>query len=153
MQVTLSDMAGRIKRFTGSLERRSAGFLKNQQPKLENLSKAVVKTTVYDVYEPQVYWRTWRMYESIRAHFPNPGDPFELWIDSDPDIAPAKRASFGYPVFVAGEGPGIGFLQTEYAGQPSGFPREFHIHIWRAVSAELPARFEDYVIDPAMLKV
>jgi hypothetical protein len=110
--------------------KRSENFLKKEQANIQRHAREIVRATVYDVYEPVVYVRTNKLYESITAHFPNAGNPRELWVESDITVAPAKAAEGGYAKFVAGEGPGIGFLRTEYgAGEsrrPSYFPRKFH---------------------------
>jgi hypothetical protein len=55
------------------------------------------------------------------------------------------RASGGYPKFVAGEGPGIGFLEPVYGGaeapRPSYFPRKFH-DAWEADSTSIYRNLE-----------
>lgn len=106
-------------------------FLKQEKPRILKHVQEIVKTTVYEVYRPKYYMRTYDLYRSMRAEVQT--DPHEMLIDSDPEIAQAKTVEGGYAKFVAGEGPGIGFLRPFYGVgenlRPSYFPRRFHEHI------------------------
>lgn len=109
-------------------------FLKREEPRIKKHVHEIVKTTVYDIYEPQEYKRTENLLKSMRTQLIT---PYHLLIDSDPDIAKnlssGKNRGTHYAPFVAGEGPGIGFLRPFYGVgenvRPSYFPRRFHEHI------------------------
>ena len=116
-------------------------FLPEEQGRLTRLSQATVQAFVYDVYEPVVYERTYNLKKSVKAHFPDESNTQELWIDSDPQIATAilSGPSKGYGPYVAGEGPGIGFLAWSL---PSEFPRQFHEGIFLNVASDVFHRVE-----------
>ena len=105
-------------------------FLKKEKPRVEKHVQEIMKATVYDIYQPQEYKRTYNLMKSMRAELVN---DYEMLIDSDPDIAKNPKSDVHYAPFVAGEGPGIGFLKPFYGVgeniRPSYFPRRFHEHI------------------------
>jgi len=105
-------------------------FLKKEKPRVEKHVQEIMKATVYDIYQPQEYKRTYNLMKSMRAELVN---DYEMLIDSDPDIAKNPKSDVHYAPFVAGEGPGIGFLKPFYGVgeniRPSHFPRRFHEHI------------------------
>jgi len=111
------------------------------------MAKETVRTTVYNAYSPKSYERTFRLLKSMRAYLPEPENPMVLFIDSDPSKdsgAPAKLNYIqdGYAQFVAGEGPGIGFLERTSADV---FPRPFHDAIFQNVQNEIFHRFQDRI--------
>ena len=105
-------------------------FLKKEKPRVKKHVLEIMKTTVYDVYQPQEYKRTYNLMNSMRAELVS---DYEMLIDSDPDVAKNPKSGVHYAPFVAGEGPGIGFLKPFYGVgeniRPSYFPRRFHEHI------------------------
>jgi len=106
-------------------------FLTKEQPRVLKHVQEIVRTTVYDIYEPLEYIRTDNLYKSMRATVQ--ADPYEMLIDSNPEVAKNPKSDVHYAPFVAGEGPGIGFLKPFYGVgeniRPSYFPRKFHEHI------------------------
>ncbi len=114
------------------------------------LAQQVVQTQVYDVYSPRSYERTFNLKKSVRAHLPDENNTKVMFIDSDPNVAKAKLAPGGYGKFVAGEGPGIGFLAYTV---PSEFPRHFPEAIYQAVKSDLERRFQTEVVDKALAKL
>lgn len=152
----LAQFARRFDSFRRSVTSIGETFLPQEQPRIQKITEQTVQAVVYDVYEPTIYDRTYNLKRSMRTYFPNGGNPRELWVDSDPEIAKAKYAEGGYPKFVAGEGPGIGFLKTSYgegdAVRPSHFPREFHDAIYWILLKELPHRVEER-IDKAIARL
>jgi len=147
--VDLPTFAKEFSAFARDVRRAIKEFLPREKGRFERLAKAVVQTSVYDVWSPTVYERTYDFKNSIRAYLPNESNPYELWIDSDPQVARAKLdyVKDGYAQFIAGEGPGIGFLSNEW-----NFPRKFHVDIHRAVSADATKRFNAR-IDKAFAKL
>ena len=127
--------------FKRAFRRKLKTFLPEEKGRLERLSKATVQAFVYDVYDPVEYIRTGNLKESIRAYHPDESNTKVLYIDSNPAVAPALLAgpSKGYAPYVAGEGPGIGFLAMSI---PSEFPRQFHEGIFINVSSEVFHRFQ-----------
>lgn len=133
-------------------------FLKKERPRILKHAQEIVRTTVYDIYTPEEYVRTDNLYNSMRAELEN---PYQLLIDSDPDIAKnlssGKHSGTHYAPFVAGEGPGIGFLKPFYGVgeniRPSYFPRKFHEHIvmmsssiYNNLEADLNAKLENRIV-------
>lgn len=129
---TLASFSRRFRVFRRKVERTVDNFLPRNQKRTENLMKEVVRTTVYAVYTPARYDRTYDLLKSMRAIFPTEGNTREMHVISDPDIAAAKTVSGGYGRFVAGEGPGIGFLNTE-----QNFPRPFPDAAYPIIAADL----------------
>ena len=134
---SLSDFSKRFSAFGREMRRTIKEFLPKEAGRYERIWKATVQATVYDAYTPVEYERTGDLKKSGRAYLPNEGDTKTLFIDSDPGIAVAKMPYItdGYAQFVAGEGPGIGFLNTA-----QGFPREFPEAIYNILSVEAPNR-------------
>lgn len=119
-------------------------FLPQEKGRYTRIAIATVDTSVYQAYTPIEYERTGNLKKSMRAYFPDEGNTQELHIDSDPAIATAilPGSSAGYGPYVAGEGPGIGFLART---APQVFPREFHEQIFNNLSAEVPHRFMEKI--------
>jgi len=136
---SLSEFSIRFSAFGRAMRRTMKEFLPLEKGRYERLAKATVQSVVYDAYTPVEYVRTGNLKKSMRAYLPDESNTKIMFIDSDPSIAPAKLPyiSDGYPQFVAGEGPGIGFL-TRTA--PQVFPRAFHEAIYNNLSAEVPHR-------------
>jgi hypothetical protein len=109
-----------------------ANFLEKEKPRLEKHVQKKVEQSVYHTpFRPKVYIRTMKLLKSMRVYFPNASDKHTLFIDSNPNTARAIDNSGGYARFVAGEGPGIGFLKPVYTGEngktrKSYFPRRWH---------------------------
>jgi len=141
---SLSEFSRDFNAFKRNMVRTIRGFLPAEKGRLQRLARATVQTSVYDVYSPTVYERTGRLKKSIRAYLPDESNPLVLYIDSDPGVAPAKLGYIkdGYAQFVAGEGPGIGFLARTV---PQLFPRPFHESIYRIVDAEVNHRFMEKI--------
>ena len=127
-------------------------FLKNEASRIEEHARQIVQTTVYDVYSPTVYIRTNHLKESMKTTMYH---PWLLHLTSDPTIAetvwPKAGAYGGYGKYVAGEGPGIGFLSRNLAA--STFPRPFHYgitslssSIYNNLERDLRQRFIDRVV-------
>lgn len=148
--LTLPEYSKRFTAFHRDLRRRSKEFLPRNKGRVTRLSQAVVQTTVYDVYVPVSYQRTFDLKKSMRAYLPDEGNTKVMFVDSDPDIAKAKLDPGGYAKFVAGEGPGIGFLARTV---PHLFPRDFPGAIYIAVRADLTKRFATEVVDKALAKL
>lgn len=148
--VDLPVFAKQFSAFSRDLRRRVREFLPRNQGRLTRLSQAVMQTTVYDVYEPVSYQRTYDLKKGTRAYLPDPSNPMVMFIEPDPLVAKAKLDPGGYPKYVAGEGPGIGFLARTV---PSEFPREFPEAIYQAVQIDLFRRFETEVVDKALAKL
>lgn len=108
-------------------------FLRSQRRKIKAHTREIVKRVVYDVYRPVKYVRTYALSRSVDVVIKD--DPLIADIIFNPDLAPAKTVPGGYQKFVAGEGPGIGFLREKYPSGP-GFPRAFHHGV-----VTLPSRF------------
>lgn len=117
----VGEVSKRISAAVRLSRRRSAEFLKAEVKPISRHVNEVVDTHVYRVYKPSVYIRSYRLKESMTVTAV--GD-YEIVIDSDPAVAPAKSGAGGYPKYVAGVGPGIGFMKREHS-----FPREFHKRI------------------------
>ena len=134
---SLSEFSKRFSAFGREMRRTMKEFLPKEAGRYERIWKATVQATVYDVYTPVEYERTGNLKKSGRAYLPNESDTKTLFIDSDPGIAIAKMPYIkdGYAQFVAGEGPGIGFLNTA-----QGFPREFPEAVYNILGAEVPNR-------------
>lgn len=115
---------------TRRLQKVINNFLRSERRKIKAHSRDIIITTVYNVYEPAKYRRTYALLESADVVINE--DPLVADIIFNPEVAPAKTAIGGYPRFVAGEGPGIGFLRTH----GPGFARPFHHGI-----VTLPSRF------------
>jgi hypothetical protein len=144
-------------RVPGKIRTVARNFLPKRERRMLAHAKEVVKVTVYDVYDPTDYERTFRLMDSITVWTGRGGgaESFAL-IYSNPATAPALHASGGYPKFVAGKGPGIGFLEPVYGGaeapRPSYFPREFHnawetasTSIYRNLEADLSRELDDEI--------
>ena len=136
---SLSEFSIRLSAFGRAMRRQIKTFLPQEQGRYQRIAVATVETSVYQAYTPIVYERTGNLKRSMRAHFPDEGNTQVMFIDSDPSVAPAILAgsSEGYGPYVAGEGPGIGFLALS---APQVFPREFHEQIFNNLSAEVPHR-------------
>lgn len=150
----MDDLQTFSKRFSlmgRNLRRTVREFLPRERGRLERLAKATVQAKVYDVYSPTSYVRTFDFKDSIRAYLPDESNPLVLFIDSDPSVAPAKLNYIrdGYAQFIAGEGPGIGFLARTV---PDAFPRAFHDAIYQNVTADIFHRFETK-IDKVLAKL
>jgi len=125
-------------------------FLPRNQKRFERLSQQVVQLTVYDVYSPIKYDRTGDFKRSIHAYFPEKGNTKVMFIEPDPTVSKAKLNPGGYGKYIAGEGPGIGFLAYTV---PSEFPRDFPEAIHQAVEADALHRFQTEVVDKALAKL
>jgi hypothetical protein len=154
MMDTLPELSEHFSAFTRDLKRRIREFLPRNAGRLTRLSQAVMQTTVYDVYDPKVYERTFRLKKSMRAHLPDQANTKVMYIESAWEgytfNAHAKLSPGGYAKYVAGEGPGIGFLVRTV---PSEFPRDFPGAIFMAVEADILPRFETEVVDKALAKL
>jgi hypothetical protein len=148
-----------VKNFTAmhrDLRRRVREFLPRNQGRLTRLSQAVMQTTVYDVYTPVEYERTYALKKSTRAYIPDRSNPKVMFIEPVWDASVggvtshAKFGSGGYGKYVAREGPGIGFLAHTV---PSEFPRDFPEAIFQAVKADVHGRFTTEVVDKALNKL
>lgn len=148
--VTLPIFVKSFTAFHRDLRRRVREFLPRNEGRLTRLSQAVVQTTVYNVYSPTQYERTGDLKRSMRAYLPDKGNTKVMFIDSDTDVAKAKFGAGGYAKYVAGEGPGIGFLRRTV---PSQFPRHFPEAIFQAVKTDVHGRFTTEVVDKALVKL
>ncbi len=148
--VDLPVFAKQFSAFGRDLRRRSKNFLPRNAGRWTRLSQTIVQTDVYDVYSPSDYVRTGDFKRSVHAYLPDESNTRVMFIDSDPTIAKAKLAPGGYGPYIAGEGPGIGFLQRTV---PDQFPRDFPGAIFIAVKADAESRFQTEVVDKALAKL
>jgi hypothetical protein len=148
--VTLPEFSRNFSAMGRDLRRRVKEFLPRNMGRTTRLAQQVVQVHVYDVYSPRSYERTYNFRKSVRAHLPDENNTKVMFIDSDPTIAKAKLVPGGYGPFIAGEGPGIGFLASTV---PSEFPRHFPEAIYLAVKSDLERRFETEVVDKALAKL
>jgi hypothetical protein len=155
--IDLPVFAMQFSAFGRDLRRRSKEFLPRNQGRWTRLSQAVMQTTVYDVYSPVKYEHTGNLKESTIAYLPDPSNTKVMFIEPVWDArggaeatSPAKLGTGGYGKYVAGEGPGIGFLARTV---PSEFPRDFPEALFQAVEADALSRFQTEVVDKALLKL
>lgn len=142
--LTMQQFSRRWSSFARGLRREVRTFLPRERGRLERIHKESIRTNVYNAYSPRSYERTFRLLKSARAYLPEPENPMVLFIDNDPDVAPAKLDYIrdGYPQFVAGEGPGIGFLARTSADV---FPRAFHDATFQIIENEIFHRFQERI--------
>ena len=154
MVVNLPVFALRFSGFYRDLRRRSKEFLPRHQKRFERLSQAAIQVSVYDVYSPVSYERTGDLKGSTHAYFPEKGNTKVMFIEpmfeGHTTVSRAKIGSGGYGKYVAGEGPGIGFLARTV---PSEFPRDFPEAVHQAVEADAIHRFQATVVDKALTKL
>ena len=141
---TLQEFSIKFSAFGRNLRKELKTFLPRERGRYLRIYQESIRTNVYDAYTPVSYERTYNLMKSARAYLPEENNPMVLFIDSDASVAPAKLAGTvgGYPQFVAGEGPGIGFL---WRTVPDAFPREFTEPVFQIIQNEITYRLIDRV--------
>ncbi len=138
--MTLQEFSKRFSAFGRGIRKEVRTFLPRERGRYERIYREAIRTSVYDASSPVSYVRTGGLLRSARAYLPEPSNPLLLFIDSNPSDVPAKLDYIrdGYAQFVAGEGPGIGFLERTV---PDLFPKPFHDIAFQIIENEAHQRF------------